>query len=222
MEKRIKFSDQPKKVKIVYATVIAVLCITAVVIGIVSAVNKDPENPQDEPVINVPSGDEGGNNQTPNETPNEKPDETPKDEEPKKLSFISPVKGEVTKGHSLEVPVFSDTLQEWRVHTGLDIAAEEGSEVCAAEEGIVTKVYADPFLGRTVEITHEGGIVTVYSNLESGTVAVKEGDKVNCGALIGHVGDTSLSELADESHLHFAMKLNGKTVNPSDYLTVIE
>lgn len=222
MEKRIKFSDQPKKVKIVYATVIAVLCITAVVIGIVSAVNKSPENPQDEPVINLPSGDEGGNNQTPTDTPNEKPDETPKDEGQKKLSFIYPVNGEVTKGHSLEVPVFSDTLQEWRVHTGLDIAAEEGSEVCAAEEGTVTKVYADPFLGRTVEITHEGGIVTVYSNLESGTVAVKEGDTVNCGTLIGHVGDTSLSELADEAHLHFAMKLNGKTVNPSDYLPVIE
>ena len=217
MEQKFKFSDQPRRVKIVYATVIAVLCITAVVIGIVSAASKKPDDPQqNEPTVNQPTGDSG--NQTPDEKPDETPDETPKDD-PKKLSFILPVRGEITKGHSLEVPVFSDTLQEWRVHTGVDIAAEEGSEVCASEEGVVTKVYADPFLGRTVEVTHEGGIVTVYSNLESGSIQVKEGDSVSCGALLGYVGDTSLSELADEPHLHFAMKLNGKTVNPMDYIT---
>lgn len=220
MEQKIKFSDQPRKVKIVYAAVIAVLCITAIVIGIVSAASKKPEAPGgDEPVINLPSGDTNKGETPKDETPK---DETPKDEEQKKLSFILPVRGEVTKGHSLEVPVFSDTLQEWRVHTGIDISAEEGSEVYASEDGQVTRVYADPFLGRTVEITHEGGLITVYSNLESGTVAVKEGDSVSCGSLIGHVGDTSLSELADEAHLHFAMKLGVVTVNPSDYLSDTE
>ena len=71
----------------------------------------------------------------------------------------------------------------------------------------------------TVEITHDGGIVSVYANLDSGNVAVKEGDEVNSGALIGYVGDTSLSELADESHLHFGIKVNGVNVNPLDYIS---
>lgn len=214
MDKKIKFSDQPKRVKIIYASVIAVLCVTAAAIGIASSVNKD--DGAGDPVVNVPSdnlGENGGG-----ET--EKPDDTDKEEDkkPDKLTFVSPVVGEVTKGHSLDTPVFSDTLGEWRVHTGIDISADEGSEVFASSDGVVSKVYSDPFLGRTVEIRHEGGIVSVYSNLSS-EVAVKEGDSVDSGALIGKVGDSSISELADEAHLHFAIKVNGVSVNPLDYIS---
>ena len=127
--------------------------------------------------------------------------------------------GEVVKGHSIDTPVFSDTLQEWRVHTGIDISADEGTEVRAAADGTVTKVYSDPLLGKTVEITHDGGIVSLYSNLASADIAVKEGDAVKSGALLGYVGDTSLSELADEAHLHFAIKVEGVSVNPLDYIS---
>ena len=135
------------------------------------------------------------------------------------MTFVSPVVGEVTKGHSLEIPVFSSTLQEWRVHTGIDISANEGSEVFASADGTVSRVYSDPFLGKTVEITHSGGIVSTYSNLAATDIAVKEGDTVKSGALIGLVGDTSLSELADEAHLHFSIKVNGVSVNPLDYIS---
>lgn len=223
MENKIKFSDQPRKVKIVYGAVIGVLCLTAVAVGIMSGANKNTEIPEDEPVVNIPSTDDPGTGGEealkPTPTPDDNSKEEPKEETPKKLSFVSPVVGEVMKGHSLEVPVFSDTLQEWRVHTGIDISANEGSQVYASEEGVVTKVYSDPFLGKTVEISHEGGITTVYSNLDSANVAVKVGDSVECGTLIGQVGDSSISELADEAHLHFAIKVNGVSVNPLDYLS---
>ena len=105
------------------------------------------------------------------------------------------------------------------MHTGIDISADEGSRVYSSERGVVTKVYSDPFLGKTVEVSHDGGIVTVYSNLDSTKVAVSVGDSVACGTLIGYVGDSSLSELADEAHLHFAIKVNGISVNPLDYLS---
>ena len=215
MENKIKFSDQPRKVKIIYGAVIAVLCITAVVLGIVSAASRNNQPPiDDEPVLNLPTG---GN--TENDTEANLPtEEEPTPETPKTLSFVSPLVGEVMKGHSLEVPVFSDTLQEWRVHTGIDISAEEGTAVYSSEEGVVTKVYSDPFLGKTVEVSHEGGITTIYSNLDTSSVAVKEGDSVKLGTLLGHVGDSSLSELADEPHLHFALKVNGVSVNPLDYI----
>ncbi len=217
MDKKIKFSDQPKKVKIIYASVIAVLCITAVVIGIASSINNDDGTPDGNPVVNTPS-DTTGNQDTGKD---EKPSEPDKEEEkkPDKLTFTSPIVGEITKSHSLDTPVFSDTLKEWRVHTGIDISAEEGAEVYASAEGKVTKVYSDPFLGKTVEITHEGGIVSVYSNLASEGIKVKEGDKLNSGDVIGTVGDTSISELADEAHLHFAIKVNGVSVNPLDYIS---
>ena len=83
----------------------------------------------------------------------------------------------------------------------------------------MTKVFNDPFLGKTVEITHTGNIVSIYSNLDNNGVTVKVGDKVSSGDKIGVVGDTSLSELADESHLHFGIKVSGVSVNPLDYIS---
>lgn len=215
MENKIKFSDQPTRVKIIYAAVIGVLCITAVVIGIVSAANKKNEVPDDTPSLNLPDEDEenSGNENAGNESNDEE------NKNPEKLTFTSPVVGQVTKGHSLEIPVFSSTLQEWRVHTGIDISADEGSEVFAAADGVVSKIYNDALLGKSVEITHEGGIVSVYSNLDKAGIAVSEGDSVKAGAVIGLVGDTSISELADEGHLHFAIKVNGTSVNPLDYIS---
>ena len=218
MNKKFKFSDQPKKVKILYAAVIGVLCVTAVVIGIMSAASKENTLPDDSPSANLPivGGDEEVNK---DENKNEENDNKNEEAKPEKLTFASPVVGSVTKGHSLEVPVFSDTLGEWRVHTGIDISAEEGSKVYAAASGVVSRVYNDPLLGKTVEISHEGGIVSVYSNLDNNGIEVKEGDSVRGGTLIGLVGDTSLSELADEGHLHFAIKIGGVSVNPLDYIS---
>lgn len=218
MDKKIKFSDQPRKVKIVYASVIAVLCITAVVIGIFSSITEDNNLPDDDPTVNLPTVNGGGNNNGGQDN-DSNPPEKEEDKKPHKLTFVSPVVGDITKGHSIDTPVFSDTLQEWRVHTGIDISADEGSEVYASADGVVTKIYSDPFLGKTVEISHDGGILTVYSNLSSSDIAVREGQTVESGALIGKVGDTSISELADEAHLHFAIKVNGVSVNPLDYIT---
>ena len=211
MDKKIKFSDQPTKVKIIYAAVISVLCITAIVVGIVSAASKSNKTPDEE--ANPPIGD-GGGNQLPDDNGGEE-----ENKPPEKLTFVSPVVGEVIKSHSMDTPVFSNTLNEWRVHTGIDIAAEEGSSVYAAADGKVSAVYSDPFLGRTVEVTHAGGIVSVYSNLTASDIAVKVGDTVKSGDKIGVVGDTSLSELADEAHLHFGVKVDGVSVNPLDYIS---
>ena len=211
MEKKIKFTDNPSLAKTIYGVVIAVLCITAIVIGIVAANQR-----QDDP---LPGGDdtvnEGGSNETPGGSEGNgdvKPDE------PKKLSFISPVSGRVMTGHDLTVPVFSVTLEEWRVHAGIDISCAEAASVFAAEDGVVSAVYNDPMLGATVEITHDGDIVTVYSNLASGEKYVKVGDTVMRGGRIGTVGDTSISELAEETHIHFGVRKSGVAVDP---LTVI-
>ena len=207
MDKKFNFKEQPTKVKILYGVTVAILCVTAIVIGIVSAASKKDEvgggevlPPVNEGGENV--GDEGG----------EKP------EEPKETVYIAPTVGVVTKSHSVETPVFSNTLGEWRIHTGIDISAAEGTEVRAVADGTVSRVYNHPLHGKTVEITHNGDVVSVYSNLSSEGITVKEGDNISCGAKIGVIGDTSLTELADESHLHFEMKLKGVSVNPLDYI----
>jgi murein DD-endopeptidase MepM/ murein hydrolase activator NlpD len=68
-------------------------------------------------------------------------------------------------------------------------------------------------------ISHGNGVVSLYSNLSAENIAVSEGQKVASGDKIGVVGDTSLSELADEPHLHFGVKLNDVSVNPLDYIS---
>ena len=224
MEKKIKFSDQPKKVKILYASVIGVLCVSAIVIGIVSSSQKKNNASIDSPGASLPDVDtSGGVMDEENEGSENQgtPDNggTEENKKPEKLTMVSPVVGRITKEHSLDMPVFSNTLNEWRVHTGIDISAEAGARVYAAADGVVKSVYSDPFLGKTVEIDHGNDIVSIYSNLSSDGIAVKEGDTVTSGALIGLVGDTSISELADESHLHFGVKVADVSVNPLDYIT---
>ena len=214
MEKKFKLSDKPTLAKIIYAAVIAILCITAIVVGIVSAASRSGSN---QGATNLPTDNQpSGNTPTVDDLPSG--DEVT--EEKKELSFVSPIVGTVTKEHSTEVPVFWPTLGEWRVHTGIDISAEEGANVYASEAGTVSGIYSDPMHGYTVEITHEGNIVTRYSNLKADTdVSLKVGDKVGSGDVIGQVGDTTLAEMSDEAHLHFEILVGGVKVNPLDRLS---
>ena len=211
MEKKIKFTNKPLMAKIIYGTVIAILCISAIVIGIISAANKAPDTPDEDGTQLTPPTD-GNDNVT--------PPEDNKEPQKKEQTFISPLVGSVVTEHNLETPVFSTTLNEWRVHTGIDSSAEDGAPVYASCDVTVSRIYNDPLLGYTVELTHENGIVTRYSNLSDGDAALLTvGDAVSSGDRIGTVGDTSVSELADEPHIHFAVLVNGVSVNPLDYIS---
>lgn len=223
MEKKLKFSENPNFAKTVYGIIIAALCITAIVIGIVAANNQnsddilqnDPPASENQPPENEQPGDE---NPPADENSGNENEEIPH-KKPEKKSFLSPVSGSVAKGHSLTVPVFSATLEEWRVHSGIDIGCEEGAAVFAAFDGTVSKVYTDPLLGCTVVIDHGENVSTIYSNLESDDTLVAVGSTVKAGEAIGTVGDTSLSELAEEPHLHFEVSVNGVKADPLDYIS---
>lgn len=146
------------------------------------------------------------------------PSPTPITEEPKKveLHFIAPLQGEIAKDFSDSSLVYSETLEEWTVHLGVDIKAEKGSAVSASERGTVESIKNDPRYGLTVTLVHENGYKTIYSNLLSAEF-IAEGQEVEKGQTIGSVGDNAAFEIADEAHLHFEMKKDGETVNPSNY-----
>ena len=207
MENKFSFSDKPIAAKIVYAVVIGILCVTAIIVGIVAAASK-PEEVPNEPPVETP-GTPGDNTPTP-------PDDVVPEVKPQ--SFISPHEGEIMEHHDLTAPVYSETLGAWRVHAGIDIAAEDGDDVRAAESGKITRIYNDPKYGHTVEIEHREGMVSRYSNLKADSSPFKVGDEVKRGDVIGKVGDTATSELAKEPHLHFELLKDGKKVNPLDHL----
>ena len=209
MEKKIKPSDKPIMTKVVYGTVIAILCITAIVVGIISAANKKPQTVE-------PPVTDGGT------TENPPPAEEPKEE--KTLSFIMPVSaGTVGIGYDADMPVFSTTLGEWRLHLGIDILTEEDAPVYAAEDGIITGIYKDGRFGYTIEITHDEEHKTVYSNLKNETlVSLEIGDEVGKGDRIGTVGDSAISEIAEEPHLHFEIFVGGVARDPKEYIEGLE
>ena len=219
MEKNFTFSNKPLVAKLIYASVIAILCISAIVVGIVAANNrKKPtgENPPLDGEIN--GGDTAGDGQdsTPGDTP--APDDGQNPDTNLTLTYLAPAVGSVMKSHSTTVPVYSDTLGEWRIHLGIDIGTDDGADVFASADGTVTGIFSDPMLGNTVEITHSGEIKTVYSNLGE-DITVSVGDAVKGGDKIGVVGDSSVSELADEPHIHFELLANNISVNPLDYIS---
>ena len=131
--------------------------------------------------------------------------------------FIWPVVGETENGYSMTALQYDRTMRDWRTHDGVDIAAALGEQVKATSAGTVTQVYDDEMLGCTVVIEHAGGLVSRYSNLQE-IPTVAPGDVVVTGQVIGAVGDTAICESGEVVHLHFAMSLDGKSVDPTSYM----
>lgn len=140
-----------------------------------------------------------------------------KEEVKKELVFAYPVEGEILRDYSMDELIYSETLDEWTVHQGLDIKAERTTVVKAAEAGTVVAIKNDPRYGLTVIIEHEDGYKTIYSNLLT-TEFVVEDEKVEKGQSIGTVGNSAVFEIADEPHLHFEMIKDGEYVDPKLYL----
>lgn len=133
------------------------------------------------------------------------------------LTVTWPVSGEISQGYSVDALSYNVTMNDWRTHEGIDIAALEGQTVMAAQAGVVSAVYADDFLGTVVVIDHDGGIQTLYANLNT-IPAVEAGDEVEAGTVIGAVSTTALGESGDVSHLHFEVLQDGQTIDPVSYL----
>lgn len=137
--------------------------------------------------------------------------------ENKELSFEKPVDGEIVKEYAKDNLIYSNTLQEWTTHLGIDIKADKTTVVKSAEAGKVKSIKNDPRYGLTIVIEHDNGYQTVYSNLLSSEFVV-EGEKVEKGQSIGTVGNTAAFEIADEAHLHFEILKDSIQVDPNIYL----
>lgn len=140
-----------------------------------------------------------------------------KKEQNKELSFAKPVEGEIVREYAKENLIYSETLQEWTTHMGIDIKADKTTIVKSAEEGTVKSIKNDPRYGLTIVIEHSNGFQTLYANLLTSEFVV-EGEKVEKGQTIGTVGNTAIFETADEPHLHFEILKDSIQVDPSIYI----
>ena len=103
------------------------------------------------------------------------------------LEFIMPISGEIGLNYATEKLIYSNTLEEWITHNGIDIIGEEAEPVKAIENGVVESVKMDPRFGNTIIIKHNDEYKSIYSNLST-TDLVYVGKKVEKGEIISGVG----------------------------------
>ena len=139
------------------------------------------------------------------------------EEKPKARVFTWPVKGEILRAFSVDVLSLDPTLEDWRTHAGVDIAAQNGTRVLAMCAGTVVDVKKDDLMGTCVIVDHGEGLLSTYCNLAQ-EVTVKVGEKVNTGTILGTVGDTAIAEREAPAHLHLETCLEGDAVDPVGYL----
>lgn len=215
--------------KLIYVVVAVMLIVMAIVVGVTAAARRShgQRDPQTSTMNPPTSGTTDfheqavtdGEPKTPvtTEPPVTTPAETsPVVAAPSQLEI--PVQGTLIVGYSPDVLVRSITMNDYRTHMGIDIAAALGDPVVACADGIVKEVWADPMMGRCVSVSHEGGLVAVFKNLDD-TLAdgITPGKELHAGDVIGSIGETALIEIAEVPHLHFELTLDGKPQNPLSY-----
>ena len=127
-----------------------------------------------------------------------------------------PVDSAVVKTFSGTQLVRNETLNDWRVHNGIDIRADAGTTVVSCFAGQVTKIYEDPMWGNVVEIMGRNDQVAVYSGLGE-EIPLTVGEVVQTGTPVGTVGEIPC-ESADGPHLHLSVLQNGAYVDPLEVL----
>ena len=157
--------------------------------------------------------------QTRSTTPSVTQGTTPAPTEKKPLKTVSPVSGAEIFGYSMEALSYNQTTRDWRVHNGIDLAADAGAEICAAADGEVYTVCEDDALGHTVIIRHDDGYTTCYSSLAE-EIPVKAGDTVTAGQVIGCAADTAITESALGSHVHFSVTRHDEPMDPAEFLAL--
>ena len=199
------------------------LILCAAAIGISGYLYYQTE-PAQEPQLQTPGTDSGAQNPddiqavaTHPTLPNENLNQKPITGDTKPMQTMLPVTGQTVTGYAMDCLSYNATTRDWRVHNGIDIAAEAGTAVCAAADGTVYTTYDDDTMGTTVVIHHSGGYVTVYSSLGN-DLQVSAGDQVTMGQIIGTVANTALLESAIGDHVHFSVSCNGELIDPEAFL----
>ena len=128
------------------------------------------------------------------------------------VNFLLPLKG-INTGSFGKRRIFNG--QARRPHSGMDIAAEKGTNIIAPADGKVIESGDFFFSGNLVYLDHGQGLITLYAHLNE--IRVSIGEQVKKGQIIGTVGETGR---VTGPHLHWSLGLNGNWINPELFLTV--
>ena len=163
--------------------VVAILCVSIFAFVSQSRKKKNPQDTTSNGVVTteqIPSDNDpvtSQNAQDTQPTPDtSKNTENVSDDDPDEVVFRNPAEGAVAKNHDTETLVYSVTMNDYRVHCGVDIAAAVGTPVYSVADGTITRIYDDYLMGKCIEIDHGNGYVTKY--MHNSEVAIAD-DVIN-------------------------------------------
>lgn len=211
--------------------IILIVCIVATCVGGVVALQRSGD--QDQEILSYSTATPKQNGgQTPGKSPDatdvqvmnpvtpepsQNPDEATPSPSPAPVKMTKPVEGEILQAYAADRLVYNKTLQEWRTHKGLDIAANAGTDVLCAYVGTVTDVKYDPRYGDTIVVDHGAGLKTVYCGVKAAD-GIEVGHAVEAGTVLGKISGDIFCEKEDGAHLHFEILQDSNNVNPDSYL----
>ncbi|MBQ9131340.1 MAG: M23 family metallopeptidase [Clostridia bacterium] len=219
--KESEFFRKMKQIRVnraVYLSAVVILTALAVVLAITAVSNRAHRNDaggtdSGNTTLNPPATEPGTT-----EPPTDTTPDRPTDDKIPELAL--PTQGKLEQKHSVDVQVFNPTMNDYRVHLGIDIATDEKAPVCAVAAGTVSQIWEDPMMGWCVALEHTGDCVTVYKNLAKDLAqGLATGQTVQQGQLLGYVGDSAMMEIAQEPHLHMEMTVGGLQVDPLEYFS---
>ena len=188
-----------------------ILLIAAVTVTVIFAVRGNDDSFQIDNG-NTPSDDD--------QQDDDDDDDQPSDDVSSAYEFISPVATlDVTNDYTF---YYNQTLDCYHYHTGLDMAAEAGTEVLACVDGTVESITVGDILdGTNIVLSHADGVKTSYYFIDVAE-GLEVGDEVKRGDVIGTVAEPTGSEYKDGAHLHFEVSKNGELADPNEYLDISE
>ena len=189
---------------------VAALLISGIGMNMVDQLNKPQQ--EDEPVEQLVTNQPDERTTT---TSNSATTTTAMQEDEPAL-YVLPLTNTVQKPFSVDAPLYSETMRDWRIHTGVDFAGELGQTVQATAQGTIVEIQVDTLWGNVVVIDHGIGVTSRYMGVEP---TVRVGDKVKVSDAIGKL-TTIPCEAEQKPHLHFEMTVDGVPVDPVEAIAL--
>lgn len=127
-----------------------------------------------------------------------------------------PVHGNILLDYAMDQTIYFPTLDQYRRNPAISVQAAEGAPVHASVDGVVYSIADDPRTGKTITMELGNGYQAVYGQLKE--LTVYEGETVEKGSVIGYVAFPTKYYSEEGSNLYFAMKKDGKPIDPIFYL----
>lgn len=133
--------------------------------------------------------------------------------------MLWPVNGQVVIDYSMDATTYFPTLDQYKYNDALMLGCQSGEPVQAAASGQVVSVSEDAETGTTMTMDLGNGYQAIYGQLKD--LTVEPGQTVESGTILGYVSDPTKYYVKEGANLYFAMKKDGKAVDPMIYIETV-